>query len=99
MLELGSTIKALRKVKGIKQYELAAQLGITGTYLSQVENNLQKPSLDLLKKIGSCTGRTVSEIFIMAIYRTGLYPADLVLAGPTIDIIIEYLSRSHPKEL
>lgn len=98
MIQLGTTILALRKHRKIKQYELAEALGISGTYLSMVEKNVRKPSLNLLRKIAGAFGMQMSDIFFAAITRGNHIPADIVLAGPTVDIILEYLLQGHPEE-
>lgn len=99
MLELGSTIKALRKSKKIKQYEFAEQLGIHGSWLSQIERNRKKASLVLLKRVAAITGCTIGDIFIFAIIESKIMPADIVLSKPTVEVIIDYLLRSHQEEL
>lgn len=50
-MKLGSAIKLLRRETATTQKAFAYQLGITGSYLSQVENEKKVPSLDLLKEI------------------------------------------------
>lgn len=47
-MNLGTTIKTLRKRKRLGQKTLAAACGVTHTYLSQVENNRKRPSPDLM---------------------------------------------------
>lgn len=51
-MDLGNTIKNIRKKKGITQTEFASSCGITQTYLSQIESNLKEPNLSTLKEIG-----------------------------------------------
>tara|TARA_R110000868_G_scaffold140638_6_gene356478 strand:- start:245 stop:535 length:291 start_codon:yes stop_codon:yes gene_type:complete len=51
-MDLGNTIRSLRKRSGQTQSEFANICGITQTYLSQIENNLKEPNLSTLKKIG-----------------------------------------------
>lgn len=50
-MKLGSAIKSLRRETAITQKAFANQLGITNSYLSQVENERKVPSLDLLRNI------------------------------------------------
>lgn len=47
----GYWIKHIRKVRKIKQKDLAAAVGISSTYLSLVEHNHAIPSFLLLEKI------------------------------------------------
>jgi transcriptional regulator with XRE-family HTH domain/KaiC/GvpD/RAD55 family RecA-like ATPase len=48
---LGDKIKTLRKNLGITQKELAAQIGLTPSFISQLEKNLISPSLDSLLRL------------------------------------------------
>ena len=47
---LGSSLRLIRKLYGETAKELANQLGITATYLSEIENGKKKVSLDLIQK-------------------------------------------------
>lgn len=48
---LGEKIRALRKKIGMTQKELAEQVGLTPSFISQLEKNLISPSLDSLLKL------------------------------------------------
>jgi transcriptional regulator with XRE-family HTH domain len=48
---LGDKVKALRKKLGMTQKELAEQVGLTPSFISQLEKNLISPSLDSLLKL------------------------------------------------
>jgi transcriptional regulator with XRE-family HTH domain len=50
-MDLGSTIKNLRKQRKQTQHEFAGRCGITQTYLSQIENNLKEPNISILDDI------------------------------------------------
>ena len=52
-----------RKQKGMKQYELAKQLGISPSDLSKFENGLLEPSRDLLEKCAEILGVNVNELY------------------------------------
>lgn len=52
-MDLGQTIKSIRKQKGLKQNQFAALCDITQAYLSQIENNLKEPNLSTLKVISN----------------------------------------------
>ncbi|MFP4445288.1 MAG: helix-turn-helix domain-containing protein [Desulfosudaceae bacterium] len=49
--DLGSRLKTLRLGRGLSQNELARQLGVTASNISQVENNQVYPSLPALLKL------------------------------------------------
>lgn len=46
-------IKQIRKQKGIKGYQLAERVGITGAYLSQIETGKKEPAIEVLRKISN----------------------------------------------
>ena len=50
-LNLGEKIHGLREKMGLTQKELAAQIGLTPSFISQLEKNLISPSLDSLLKL------------------------------------------------
>jgi transcriptional regulator with XRE-family HTH domain len=50
-MQLGTTIKNFRKLKGLKQKELAEKSKISPTYLSQIESNSKDPTLSTIKLI------------------------------------------------
>lgn len=51
-MNIGETIKSIRKRKGLSQQELATLSGISQTYLSQIEKSeRQSPTIDVLQKI------------------------------------------------
>jgi len=66
-MRIGDVIASIRRRKRIEQKNLAQQLGIGVTYLSQVENNRKKPSLKLLKSIAAELGVPVDAILFMVL--------------------------------
>lgn len=55
-MNIGETIKILRKEKNIKQLDLAESSGISQTYLSQIEKGTKTPTIDVLEKISTNLG-------------------------------------------
>jgi transcriptional regulator with XRE-family HTH domain len=51
--EFGNRLRLLRTHLGIRQIDLARQLGISNAYLNNVEANRKGPSLDLVVKIAN----------------------------------------------
>lgn len=49
-IQIGSTIKELRKAKGISQKEMSKLLDIPYSTYSNYENNNREPSADVIKK-------------------------------------------------
>jgi len=46
VLDLGGKIKSLRLKRGLTQSELGKRIGVTASYISQLERNLVSPSID-----------------------------------------------------
>ena len=57
-----NSIWKYRKQKGIKQYELARQLGVSPSHLSKIENGLSEPPDDLLEKCADILEVNVEEL-------------------------------------
>lgn len=66
-MDLGKTLKDLRKQRGLKQKALASLCEISVTYLSQIENNRKEPSLSTLNKISSKLHFPLPVIFFLAL--------------------------------
>ena len=62
-MELGAKIKRLRNQKGLTQEELADRCELTKGYISQLENDLNSPSIATLTDILAVLGSNLSEFF------------------------------------
>ena len=62
-MELGKKIKQMRNQKGLTQEELADRCELTKGYISQLENDLNSPSIATLTDILSALGSNLSEFF------------------------------------
>ena len=47
---IGDVLKRTRIIYGYKASEMSSELGISASYLSEIENNRKQPSLELLQK-------------------------------------------------
>ena len=47
---IGDVLKRTRIIYGYKASEMSSELGISASYLSEIENNKKQPSLELLQK-------------------------------------------------
>lgn len=56
-------IAELRKEKLISQEKLAEQVGLSRTYISEIENNKKQPNVKLAIKIAKVLGTSVGSIF------------------------------------
>jgi XRE family transcriptional regulator, regulator of sulfur utilization len=66
-MDLGTTIKNLRRQRGQTQTEFASLCGITQTYLSQIEKNKKEPNLSVLEKISSELNIPMPILFFVAL--------------------------------
>lgn len=86
-MDLGNTINSIRKQKGIRQGELADRIGLTQTYLSQIENNKRDPNLATLKKIGDALSMPLPILFFLALDESDIPERKKVafkLIGPSV---------------
>jgi len=67
MTKIGEVILILRKEKGIKQKHLAKYLGVSSSYLSQIEKSKRKPSLKILSRISDCLNISITTMICKAI--------------------------------
>jgi len=63
MAKIRAALKAAREAAGLKQYQLAAKLGITAPVLSEIETGRRGLSDELKAQIAGILGRTVQELF------------------------------------
>ncbi|MCG7520673.1 XRE family transcriptional regulator [Ruegeria sp. Ofav3-42] len=60
---LGADLRALRKARGLTLTEIAARLGRSVGWLSQVERDMSDPSISDLRQIAECLGVPMSMLF------------------------------------
>lgn len=61
---MNNIIKKLRKENGLRQEDLAKELGVSRQTIIAIENNKYDPSLELAIKISVFFGKTVNDIFL-----------------------------------
>lgn len=57
-------IEEIRKMRGIRQEELAKMLGVSRQTVSSLETGRYNPSISLAFKVARCFGLTIEEVFI-----------------------------------
>ena len=74
-MNIGLSIKSIRKKLNKDQTELAKQCGISQTSLSQIETGLKRPSRRTINKL--CKALEIPEgvIYIMAMQENDISPA------------------------
>jgi transcriptional regulator with XRE-family HTH domain len=69
-MQFGTRVRQLRKAKGFTQRELAAQLGVSFTYVSKVENEKlhfgDYPSEKFIHKLADVLGVDEDELLLLA---------------------------------
>ena len=65
-MNIGETIRNIRKKRGIRQAELASEINITQSYLSQIENNKKEPHLSTLANIANILDIPLPALFFLA---------------------------------
>ena len=73
-MDLGTTIKKLRKQKDMTQEKFATKCDITQTYLSQIENNQKEPNLSTLKKISETLEVPLPIMFYLSLNEEDVAP-------------------------
>ncbi|MEJ7508532.1 transcriptional regulator with XRE-family HTH domain [Staphylococcus simulans] len=62
-MKFGQNIKQIRKRMNITQSELATKMGISQSYLSDIENGRKNPSIKTVKKLADSLGLSVTDLF------------------------------------
>ena len=72
-MNLGEKIKQMRNQLGLTQAELADRCELTKGYISQLENDLNSPSIATLTDILSALGSNLAEFFKEERTRTACF--------------------------
>jgi len=73
-MNLGQTIKRLRKQRGLKQFEFAERAKVTSAYLSLVESGQREPSIDFLKKMAEVLAVPIPAILFLSMDENDVHP-------------------------
>lgn len=73
-MDLGNTIKNIRKRKGLTQNKFAKMCSISQTYLSQIENNKKEPNLSTIKAIGTQLNVPLPVLFFLSMTEEDIQP-------------------------
>lgn len=63
---IGDVLKRMRTIYGYKAVEMSSMLNISASYLSEIENNKKKPSLDLLEKYADVFEIRLSSLILIS---------------------------------
>jgi len=73
-MDLGTTIRNIRKQKGQTQSEFAAKCNISQTYLSLIEHNHKEPNLSTLKSISEQFSVPLPILFFLSLTGEDIQP-------------------------
>lgn len=90
-MDLGNQIKNIRKQKGLTQAEFALSVGITQTYLSQIECNLKEPNLSTLKSISEGLNVPLPILFFLSMTEDDVRPnkrSAFKIVSPSVNSLV-----------
>lgn len=93
-MNIGTALKELRKSKGLRQNKAALGIGITQTYMSQIESNDKKPSLEVIEKIGNYYNTPLAILLWKAIESKDIAESKqqtFIYVKPLVDQLINEL--------
>jgi len=80
-MNLGDNLRRLRKQKGYTLVQVGEQTGVSVSFLSDMERDRTKPSLDTLGKLAECYQVSVNDLLgdadVGGVNNHPLYPAGL----------------------
>ena len=63
---IGETLKRTRNIYGMTASKMSTELGISPSYLSEIENGKKQPSLELLEKYSKIYGIKLSSLILLS---------------------------------
>lgn len=94
-MKIGATIREIRKGKNpvLKQYQLAQNLGISQTYLSQLEKGSKEASPDLIKKIANALDTPLPVFILMSVEESDIPEHKRAAHKQLTPILLELLNE------
>lgn len=63
---IGTALKRIRLIFDYSASEMSSLLGISRSYLSEIENNAKQPTMRILERYAEATGIKLSSIMLLA---------------------------------
>ncbi|MCW3173314.1 cupin domain-containing protein [Shewanella subflava] len=99
-MDIGASLKAVRKMRGLSQRELAKRAGVTNSTISMIEKNSVSPSISSLKKVLAGIPMSLVEFFSIEEGRVGeqkvVYRSEELLDIGTGDLVYKLIGRDFP---
>lgn len=89
---IGQTIKEQRKKRGVRQNVMAKEIGITQTYLSLIENERRKASIEVIETISAYFKMPVAYLCWLSLTEDDINPEKRYVfhrIKPALDAMIE----------
>ncbi len=95
---IGDYIKNLRQKKGLSLTELAEKAGVSKSYLSTIERNLQQnPSIQFLDKVSQVLGTSVESLIQQGSNKKTNTNDEVILDKDWISLVKEAMSSNIDK--
>jgi XRE family transcriptional regulator, aerobic/anaerobic benzoate catabolism transcriptional regulator len=62
LVELGQRVRRMRALRGMSRKTLSRASGVSERYIAQLESGLANPSITLLRRVASATGRPLEDL-------------------------------------
>lgn len=98
-MDLGAKIKQMRNQKGLTQEELADRCELTKGYISQLENNLNSPSIATLTDILVALGSNLSEFFREDAEEKVVFSKDEFIEKDSEGVLLSWLIPNAQKNM
>lgn len=96
---LNRALKLLRTYHQMKQIDLAKRLGISNSYLSEIEKGIKMPAVDLLEKYAEIFKMPVSSILLFSERMTDSSKTSEKLRVVAADKILRLLEWIDEREM
>ncbi|MGZ9899195.1 cupin domain-containing protein [Shewanella gaetbuli] len=99
-MDIGASLKSVRKMRGLSQRELAKRAGVTNSTISMIEKNSVSPSVSSLKKVLAGIPMSLVEFFSIEEGTVGeqkvVYRSEELLDIGTGDLVYKLIGRDFP---
>lgn len=99
-MDIGASLKSVRKMRGLSQRELAKRAGVTNSTISMIEKNSVSPSVSSLKKVLAGIPMSLVEFFSIEEGTVGeqkvVYRSEELLDIGTGDLVYKLIGRDYP---
>ena len=97
IMNLGLAIKTIREQKGLRQGVFADHIGVTQSYLSGLENNNKKPSMEVFERISKFSNVPLPVMMWFSVEREDVAENKkqiFDLLKPSVDSLIKEIFNS-----